>query len=192
MLYELWIITAIICIITGKIKKISLPEFHMPILLLLPFVLQISAMLMHSYMNASELLFLSLVNLSYLLLIIALWQNRHIPGFLVFLIGTIGNALVIWFNEGRMPVSIEALRMAGLDNYIPLLKEGVTKHQLMDEQTNLSFLGDIIPLNRPYAEHQIISIGDVVQSIGITLLVWNTLGGLSILGRRGKKKINIQ
>jgi hypothetical protein len=153
------------------------PDFKHSILLFSPFLLQVGAMLIHAYVTASTILFITLVSFSYLLLIIALWQNRSIPGFRIFLIGTIANALVIWLNEGRMPVSLEAIYMAGLETYIPALQEGMTKHQLMDDQTILWFLGDVIPLNRPYLQHEIISIGDVLQSIGITLLIWKMFRG---------------
>jgi hypothetical protein len=177
MIYEIWIATVLIAFLTRSSKAIHLPEFNRPLWLIAPFLVQLAAMSIHSYLSQSVFLFLSLVNFSYLLLIFALWQNRHIPGFRIFLIGTIANALVIWFNNGRMPVSLEAIHFAGLESYIPALVRGVTKHQLMDDHTVLWFLGDIIPFSRPYAEHSILSIGDVFQSSGIALLIWKLIRG---------------
>jgi hypothetical protein len=177
MIYELWIIAGLIAGIKNRFKSLSLPDFQNPLLLILPFIMQVSAMLIHSYITTNTYLFLSIVNLSYFLLLMVLWNNRHVPGFLIFMVGALANALVIWSNDGRMPVSIEAMNQAGLESYIPALQEGLDKHQLMDNQTNLPWLGDWIPLIRPYGEHQVISIGDVIQSTGITLLVWYIFSG---------------
>lgn len=177
LLYELWIGAAVIAFLLNKNKKVSLPEFRYPLWLLLPIFIQILAMLVHTYVIDSKLLFMILIDSSYLILIIAIWLNRHIPGFWIFLIGVVLNAVVIWFNQGRMPVSLEALRLANLDYLIADLREGVEKHLLINENTIFPFLGDVIPLIRPYAGNKTISIGDVIQSLGITLWIWKVFRG---------------
>ncbi|MGG1678712.1 DUF5317 domain-containing protein [Neobacillus sp. NRS-1170] len=107
----------------------------------------------------------------YVLGLIFLFLNRKNPGFLLILIGVFLNFLVMVVNGGRMPVSVEAASI--LDpSYMDALKGGLAaKHQILTQSTNLGFLGDIIPLSKPYPRTQIISIGDVVMNIGIFLFI---------------------
>lgn len=177
MLYELWVVAAVLGYIYRNSNQIEMPSFHYPIFLIVPFFIQIGSMQLLDTGRLSEALFTVLINLSYLLLLISLWMNRHIPGFGIFFVGVLANSLVIWLNDGRMPVSVDALYAAGLENLIPELKVGLTKHQLMSDSTVLSVLGDWIPLNRPYGEHEIISIGDVLQSTGIAFLIGKIIRG---------------
>ncbi|QWU16590.1 hypothetical protein SAMN04487895_107221 [Paenibacillus sophorae] len=105
-----------------------------------------------------------------------LWLNRSTPGFLFIFAGVFLNFLVMAVNGGKMPVSLEAAKV--LDPYyVHLLQSGavVTKHFLMDSATRLSFLGDIIPLSKPYPRTQVISVGDIVMNVGIFLYLQHIL-----------------
>ncbi|MDT3428193.1 hypothetical protein J2Z22_003784 [Paenibacillus forsythiae] len=105
-----------------------------------------------------------------------LWLNRRTPGFLFILGGVFLNFLVMAVNGGKMPVSLEAAKV--LDPYyVHILQTGavVTKHFLMDSATRLPFLGDIIPLSRPYPRTQVISVGDIVMNVGIFLYLQHIL-----------------
>ncbi|AKG37152.1 DUF5317 domain-containing protein [Paenibacillus durus] len=105
-----------------------------------------------------------------------LWLNRSTPGFLFIFAGVFLNFLVMAVNGGKMPVSLEASKV--LDPYyVQLLQSGavVTKHFLMDSATRLSFLGDIIPLSKPYPRTQVISVGDIVMNVGIFLYLQHIL-----------------
>jgi hypothetical protein len=104
-----------------------------------------------------------------------LWVNRNQPGFNYILIGVFLNFLVMAVNGGRMPVSLEAASV--LDPfYSDILKDGIYgKHQLLTSATHLGFLGDIIPLSNPYPREHVISIGDVIMSIGAFIFVQNLM-----------------
>lgn len=109
--------------------------------------------------------------LVYIIGLYFLWLNRHHPGFFIILIGVLLNFLVMAFNGGRMPVSLEASLV--LDpSFIEALKTGLYgKHAAITESTRLAFLGDIIPLSAPYPREQIISIGDVIMNIGVFFFI---------------------
>lgn len=102
----------------------------------------------------------------YVLGLLFLFLNRSNKGFILILMGVFMNFLVIVLNGGRMPVSLSAASV--LDSgYLDALKNGLyAKHQILTHSTRLGFLGDIIPLSKPYPRTQIISIGDVVMNIG--------------------------
>ncbi len=114
-----------------------------------------------------------LITGSYILLLIGLYANRHIPSFWLIIIGTALNAAVIIANGGRMPVAPEALSAAGLEQYIPLLEKGNhLKHILLTETTILPWLADFIPMHKDYYPGgNVISPGDVLLYAGIFLVV---------------------
>ncbi|WP_419955622.1 DUF5317 domain-containing protein [Neobacillus niacini] len=103
----------------------------------------------------------------YIIGLVFLFLNRKNPGFILIFIGVFLNFLVMVLNGGRMPVSVEAA--AVLDpGYIQALKDGLyAKHAMLTTESNLGFLGDVIPISDPYPRTQIISIGDIIMNIGI-------------------------
>ncbi|AIE61401.1 DUF5317 domain-containing protein [Bacillus methanolicus] len=107
----------------------------------------------------------------YILGMLFLFMNRHHKGFMLILIGVFLNFLVMAVNGGRMPVSLEAASVLE-PGYLKALKEELyAKHAILTESTKLGFLGDIIPLTKPYPRTQIISIGDVIMNIGIFFFI---------------------
>ncbi|CAK7001053.1 hypothetical protein CIW83_15295 [Tissierella sp. P1] len=108
----------------------------------------------------------------YLLLIIGLIMNFHENGLRITLFGSILNFLPLSLNSGRMPVAINALKVSKLYTQLSLLEEGrIMTHTLANKATKLTFLGDIIPIPKPYPFPKIISIGDVLISLGLLILI---------------------
>ncbi|ASS66901.1 MULTISPECIES: DUF5317 domain-containing protein [unclassified Paenibacillus] len=136
-----------------------------PLLLILQFVL--------FYMQESIPFFAEFNGYFYMVIYVAglilLTINRKQKGFGLLAIGVLMNFLVMVFNGGRMPVSLEAASVLKDPAFVEMLKNGdiLYKHVLMDFHTRLAFLGDIIPLGPPYPRRQAISIGDVIMNIGV-------------------------
>lgn len=87
-------------------------------------------------------------------------------------IGVLLNAIVIFFNGGKMPVSVEALNLAELPEYVTqLVNNQVATHQVLSMDMTAWFLGDIIPLIPPYPLNKVISIGDLIITIGVFFLI---------------------
>ncbi|MGG5255398.1 DUF5317 domain-containing protein [Neobacillus sp. SM06] len=109
--------------------------------------------------------------LVYIAGLLFLFMNRKQTGFMWILIGVFLNFFVMVLNGGRMPVSEHAASI--LDpSYFEALKGSLyAKHQALTESTKLGFLGDIIPLTKPYPRTQVISIGDIIMNIGIFLFI---------------------
>ncbi|XJZ27009.1 DUF5317 domain-containing protein [Bacillota bacterium Lsc_1132] len=109
--------------------------------------------------------------LVYIAGLLFLFINRKQTGFMLILIGVFLNFFVMVLNGGRMPVSEQAASV--LDpGYFEALKGSLyAKHQVLTESTKLGFLGDIIPLTKPYPRTQVISIGDIIMNIGIFLFI---------------------
>jgi hypothetical protein len=161
----------LIAIITGLFRKGNFNGFAelrlrggwiFPILLILQILIFIFQSKLDWVASASDYFFLGV----YVIGLYFLWINRKQPGFYYILIGVFLNFLVMAINGGRMPVSLEAASV--LDpSYAEVLQSGIyAKHQLLNSATHLGFLGDIIPLSKPYPRNQVISIGDVIMNIG--------------------------
>jgi hypothetical protein len=109
--------------------------------------------------------------LSLLLLLATCWQNRHLPGLPLIMLGLASNTLVIALNGGHMPVlgmtpaDLAARGQSFWSNYIP-----------MTEITRLNILGDYIRLPLPPSvPPAVLSPGDVVIAAGIITFTQITL-----------------
>ncbi|WP_236630211.1 DUF5317 domain-containing protein [Thermus thermamylovorans] len=109
-----------------------------------------------------------------------LYQNRHLRSLYLVLGGLFLNTLVIFANGGHMPVSLAALERAGLEGWEEILKERRDAvHTLLDENTRLPFLGDVIALP---PLRKAVSPGDLFILAGIAGVVVE--GALRAGGRR--------
>lgn len=100
-----------------------------------------------------------------------LWANAHLRGLWFVGLGLFCNALVIFANQGHMPVSAEALYKVGMESYIPKLQQQYDAvHTLMGESSRLWFLADVIPV-RVLGYTNVISLGDVYLMVGIALTI---------------------
>lgn len=118
--------------------------------------------------------FIFIHSLSYLLIFIGLIYNFNRKSMILVFIGALLNYIVIVANGGQMPVSGSGLSLLGMEQYLEVLKSNsVITHTLINDSTNLYFLGDIIPTPKFYPFPKMISIGDVFLGIGIFALIQN-------------------
>jgi hypothetical protein len=116
--------------------------------------------------------------LVYLLLFIGLWYNRDSKYFRIIALGVFLNFIVIFANGGRMPVSIEALKAAGLTHLIgPLVEDKITTHQVLTSSTRLKFLADVLVLPKPYPLPKAFSVGDLLMAVGMFWLITDAMLG---------------
>ena len=112
-------------------------------------------------------------------LLVVLWTavNWWRPGMALILLGLVLNATVMAAN-GAMPVAPDAIEAVGLDG----AEVPPGKHELMDDDTRLAFLGDTWPLP-PIGT--IVSIGDIVLAAGLIPLVQHLMTYRTPEERRG-------
>lgn len=107
-------------------------------------------------------------------LIVGLCQNLHIRGVAIVVIGLSSN-LVAAVANGYVPVRLEALIGAGKveatidpETVVSIGALG----QLEDEQTQLGFLGDIVPIG---FINDVVSFGDLILIAGLFVLAMNLI-----------------
>lgn len=170
MIIEYILIAIIIAFIRkGSLGKLSDTDIKLWYLFIISVLIQVATMYFFSRSDLVNKTYPVWIIGSYIILLYGIWFNRSLPGFKLMGVGTFMNFLVITGNGGRMPVSTEALEMIGLSSLIPELAEGVTKHQIVTEETVLWFLADVIPMNFPYVlDQMVISLGDIAITLGIS------------------------
>ncbi|MEO7913638.1 MAG: DUF5317 domain-containing protein [Roseiflexaceae bacterium] len=114
--------------------------------------------------------------LSMILLVIWVAANWRIPGMALIALGLLLNVIAISMNGGHMPVSPESARYAGtIDNYA---SEGaLVANNSIATQDNVRFwlLTDIIAIPKQVPFANVISIGDVLLTIGVGSLCYRTI-----------------
>ena len=114
--------------------------------------------------------------LSMILLVIWVAANWRIPGMALIAIGLALNVIAITANGGHMPVSPESARYAGtIGNYA---SEGAfVANNSIATQDNVRFwlLTDIIAIPKQVPFANVISIGDVLLTIGVGSLCYRTI-----------------
>ncbi|HUG31717.1 MAG TPA: DUF5317 domain-containing protein [Acidimicrobiia bacterium] len=121
----------------------------------------------------SEWLGLTMVLVSFVLLMILVLLNRSKPGMWIAGIGVFMNFVVIAANGG-MPVLPGAAEVAsGFAVSNPDLS-GTFKHVLLDESSRLTFFADVIPL-RLVGIGEVISLGDIFLALGLGVFLEHEL-----------------
>lgn len=108
------------------------------------------------------------------LLFVCLWFNRKYIGLWFIGLGASMNALVMLFNGGRMPVSLEAMQKSGLKEVTDMILSGAdNKHAVISSTTKLEFLADVIYLPGFIGQGMaVVSIGDLVVALGLFVFIF--------------------
>ena len=116
--------------------------------------------------------------LSYCMLVLWILGNYRLIPIAVLGAGALCNVIVLLFNGGFMPASVDALQTAGLSTLAETLtREGAYSNLIcMSPSTYLNFLGDILYLPKWIPFSVAFSIGD--------LLIWLALIWLIVKGMR--------
>ena len=176
MLFETLAVSIVVGLIRkGKIKNIeSIPVKGWPFIIA-GFLVYISTLIILKYSSGalSSWIFsniILLVSTYYFFTIIGILISSMSVGFVLISTGLGLNGLASIVNGGRMPVSADALSIAGLEGNISFLSGGKSSvHILADAGTRLYYLADIIPV--PLIIPKVISIGDIILAIGIFLTI---------------------
>jgi hypothetical protein len=108
---------------------------------------------------------------SYALAAVFVVANWHLAGMRILALGATLNLTAIVANDGVMPASRAALRVAGmLTNSTGFLNSAAVPH------ARLLFLGDIFPVPHAVPLANVYSIGDVCIAIGVAIAVHGLAG----------------
>lgn len=143
----------------GKLKNLEYLSIKLWYLLSVAFLIQIIAIRIS---NLSNIVFYVLHLSSYVIIMYICWVNRHYIPIQIMGLGNLLNAIVIGFNEGKMPVKVPSF----VEN--PIFDRG---HILMTSDTHVRFLGDIFLVRIPTIKLYMLSLGDIFLIIGVFFLI---------------------
>jgi hypothetical protein len=117
-----------------------------------------------------------LLTVSYILLFVVVWQNRHLSGVKLIGLGLMLNFLVMVVNGGFMPIAPETLVQIGYDGNASQLETGYivgrTKNMVAEPgEARLWFLSDIMVIPKPFPIPTALSLGDVLIVLGLFLFL---------------------
>ena len=152
----------------GKIGNVTVARFRLAYLVFAGLAIQVGAEFYAAFGDRNlrnDGRGIAILVFSYALLIVFVLANLRLPGIVLIGLG-LGLNLAVIVPNGGMPVSLKSANAAGFDpsGYLG----SAVKHRELNESTRLGFLGDVIPL--PLLR-KVISPGDIVQGLGIFLLV---------------------
>jgi hypothetical protein len=172
MFVELFFISIIIgYLMKGSIKNIDVSNIRGLYLIFIAFFIEFAIIMSirKGFITIGYITYgMDLV--MYILIFLFIYLNRSNIYLVLMGAGFLLNALPIFFNGGAMPVSVEAAVYTGLIQDADSAKlSSYGLYSLIDSNTKLWFLGDIIP--RKYPRPIVFSIGDLISAIGLSLFV---------------------
>ncbi len=144
----------------GKLSNLADASITAWWLLPIGLAMQVAANLLPRPDEGVNALAVTLLLGSYVPLLVVVVLNRRSPGMWLAAVGILMNFSVIAANQG-MPVSVEAAVLAGAETTNLDLD---AKHRILDGDSLLPFLADVIPLG---ALRQVVSLGDVFLAVGL-------------------------
>jgi Family of unknown function (DUF5317) len=148
----------------GSFDKLAATRFQFLWLLWIGFALQIGAQIWSpDWLTENWELAVLLISNAFVAVFLIL--NFRLPGIAIAGTGLVLNVLVIGLN-GAMPVAEDASESAGIRRS---LEQAGLKHELLDSDTVLPWLGDVLPI--PIL-HEVLSIGDIFLALGIAYLIY--------------------
>ena len=153
-------------ILKGKIKNLENVDIKRTYLVFISFFIEffIIIFIRNGFFNIGIFTY-GLNFIMYILLVAFIYFNRKNKYIVIMGLGFLLNAIPIFLNGGAMPVSAKAAETAGLS--LNMSKEGL--YTLINENTRVWFLGDIIPLT--FLRNFAISIGDIIAVLGLMLFI---------------------
>lgn len=110
---------------------------------------------------------------SLIVMFAVLLLNLDKKGFWIIAVGAGLNLFVMLLSGLRMPIYMEGLRIAGLEGMISGIESGEIINYVSMESLDswTRFMGKLIVLPKPYPLAKVVSIGDLLMSLGIVFYI---------------------
>ncbi len=122
-----------------------------------------------------------------LVVLIALF-NFSKTGMKLIALGAVLNLLVMGLHGGLMPIDLSKMDALGYTSFTASVEEGMVLNHMdaAEGKEWVVLLGKVIPMPSAYPLARVISIGDIIVSIGIVVLIQ---GEMQILTMRTKSSM---
>lgn len=122
--------------------------------------------------------------ISMILILCVVILNLDKKGVWLILIGGLFNIGIMVFNSFQMPVMMNGLETAGLTALTDGITDGSIVNYVASEASGIMIaFTKFIPVPKPYPLPKILSIGDVLMSIGLLLMIVGEMKRPSYFGK---------
>lgn len=99
--------------------------------------------------------------------------NFEKMGMKIFMVGLLLNLIVMGLSDFKMPIDAAKMSALGFTSFIESMSSGdVVNYVALEDAHGLgAFLGKIIALPKVYPLARVISVGDIIVSIGIAYII---------------------
>lgn len=160
----------------GRFERLANLTIRFAPLILLGFIIQLLIFTPILGPQLSRTQTVLAYNFSMILILGALALNWRVPGALLMGLGVFSNWLAISLNGGFMPASRSAMLRAGMLAQAAMdASQHYNNSILINEQTRVPFLGDVMAVPAALPLANVFSIGDVLLAAGAAWLVYKTM-----------------
>jgi hypothetical protein len=170
----------------GKISNISSVYFRGTAFLIAGLVLQIIPILL-GYFDLFKGSYAFISFLGVVCMMVCLARNFDKKGIAVIFAGASLNFIAMLMNSFTMPVDFNALDFVGLKSLASTIADGSVVNMTSVENAKglVKVLSKFIPIPPPYPLAKVVSIGDIVMSIGFLWFMVGELTGKRYLSNIG-------
>jgi len=156
----------------GRIGSLGDMQFKGLWIVILAFIIQISPLfLARAGAFTEQLIYFPFTGMC--LMVVVLFLNLDKSGIWFIIPGAILNLIAVGLNEFRMPIDFNGLEYAGLTGVIETITDGSLINLVNVDQAfgMTGYLGKFIALPSIYPFAKVLSMGDILLTVGIVILV---------------------
>lgn len=175
----------------GRLGNISFIKIRGWFLIPIAFLIQVMPIFLYKMgYNTSPVKYTYIISMAMVIIVVLLNFDKKSSFFI--LLGVVLNIIPVVMNDFKMPIYFEGLRLAGLDNLINAINDGTVINYiaLEDVENWTKHLGKFIVFPKPYPLAKVVSIGDLILSLGIILFIQGEMTRFHIRGRMVSFKYN--
>jgi len=126
----------------------------------------------------------TLLFISMLITMVVVVINLDKKGVWIILIGGLFNIGILLFNGLKMPVKMDGLEAAGLITLLEGITDGSIVNYIASEVSGwMTIFTKFITIPKPYPFPKIMTIGDILMSIGLFVMIMNEMCRPSYYGK---------
>jgi len=152
-------------------------------LIILSVILSMSPIFLRNFEDITQMSVLLMFS-SMIILLLVLVLNLDKKGTWIILLGGLFNVAIMAFNSFKMPVMMSGLESAGITSLIEGLTDGTIINYMASEASGIMQLfTKFIIVPKPYPFPKILSIGDIIMTVGLLKFIVGEMARSSYSGR---------
>lgn len=152
-------------------------------LIILSVILSMSPIFLRNFEDMAQISVLLMFS-SMVVLLLVLILNLDKTGTWIILLGGLFNVAIMAFNAFKMPVMVSGLEGAGITSILEGVSDGTIINYMASEASGMmQVFTKFIMVPKPYPFPKILSIGDILMTLGLLKFIVGEMARSSYSGR---------